>query len=565
MSNVFQEVRTVKQNHSTFDLSHQKKMTLKPGLLIPTLVLDVIPGDRIRLSDTKMVRLQPMVAPVMHEVSVTTHYFFVPYRILSDNWEDFIRGGKSGTEQIPIPYLSASPSDFDKVAGDLNKLIAPSSLWDYFGLPACTDEIWQQITTPVDPTASLQKFPPINLLPMMAYHKIWNEYYRYQSVQEEFDMDFINEGQNDLTTNKPQWNTFFNLRRRRWSHDYFTSMLPSPQRGQPVTIPVYGNAPIKFNPANQSAEYETLMRNSKGEIHEISTELHLSTTGSPPYIKYDGTADPDFPGSVLNPDISGTHYVDLAQTVATTIADLRKAYVLQEWLEMTNNAGTRYFEYIKSMYDVNVKDDRLQRPEFIGGNNLPIIISEVVQTSETKPDSPLASMGGHGIAVGSTPGQFGKFVEEFGVILGLTSIRPKPGYQNQIPKMFTKLDNMDYFLKFWEHIGEQAVDNQELNYNWKDTAGNNIKPAGYQSRFVEYKYVPDTVHGDIIDSLSYWAWNRKFDPFTTVPFNGEFIECNPDYDIFQLTDTNEDPFIMQLVNQISARRNMTYFSSPHLA
>ena len=113
MSNVFQEVKTVKQNYSTFDLSHQKKMTLKAGVIVPTLVMDVIPGDRIQLSDTKMVRLQPMIAPVMHEVSVTTHYFFVPYRILTDNWENFIRGGKSGTEQIPIPYLSASPEEMD--------------------------------------------------------------------------------------------------------------------------------------------------------------------------------------------------------------------------------------------------------------------------------------------------------------------------------------------------------------------------------------------------------------------------------------------------------------------
>lgn len=562
---IFNQVKIRKQKFSTFDLSHQKKLTLKPGVIVPTLVMDCVPGDRIKLADIKNVRMQPMIAPVMHDVSVTTHYFFVPYRLLSENFENFIRGGESGTDKIPIPYLSVPP----KVLGTIKEgdWIETSTLWDYLGLPTVTREVRKLFQD--EPGTMGKNLPPINLWAFMAYHMIYNEYYRYQPLQPEFDMSFINEGENnehDLTgPNRGKWSQLLSLRRRRWKHDYFTSALPTPQRGAPVAIPVYGNAPIKFKPESE-APFLQQYRDVHGAIIPFDSDVRAfgmddQNNGSS-FLHQDANGHLTF-NMQANLDLNDTHYVDLTQAVATTVSDLRKAYVLQEWLEMTNNAGTRYFEYIKTMYNVDVKDDRLQRPEFIGGNNMPIMISEVVQTSESTTTSPLASMAGHGQGVGGSK-QFGKFVEEFGIILGLTTIRPKPSYQNQLPKMFTKLDNFDYFLNFFEHIGEQPIDNMEVNYNWKDTE-QNIKPFGYQSRYSEYKFIPDTVHGDIQDSLHYWAWNRKFEPSATVPLTAGFIECDPDYDIFALIDKNEDPFILQIINQISARRQMTYFSTPYMA
>ncbi|MDV4044513.1 hypothetical protein CMT37_16995 [Elizabethkingia anophelis] len=537
---IFSKIGLKRLGSSTFNMSYDRKFSMNFGDLVPIHCQEVIPGDTISVNPQHMTRLAPMIAPVMHEVNCFIHYFFVPYRIIWNNWEPFITGGSTGLKEKLMPTVSKLP-------------VKKSSLADYLGLPLTEGQF------AVGSDGVLEN--PVSLLPFLAYQKIYDEYYRDQNLEPSFFTDeedepvkLFNDGNTVYGEGEGSHHPFvniFTIRQRAWHHDYFTSALPFAQKGAAVKIPITGE--VQFDPDGRTA-----IRDLDGELGPtgqwrletgFDSFMHQETAGT-------GSSRP------VNLDNSANLRVENADG---TISDLRKAISLQKWLEKNARAGSRYVESIFAHFGEKNPDYRLQRPEFLGGNKTPIMISEVLQQSSTDATSPQGNMSGHGIAIGKSGG-FKKHFTEHGYIIGLMSTIPKTSYSQGIPKHFSKTDKFDYFWSEFEHIGEQEIKNKEIfaksvftGIDQYDSEGT----FGYIPRYSEYKYSPSTVHGDFKENLAFWHLGRIFDPKNPPKLNQEFIHCDKRalQRIFAVED-NSDKFWVHLYQDIKARRKMSYFGDP---
>ena len=510
--NIFNSIQLKKPKKNFFDLTHDVKLSTNMGELTPILALECVPGDKFDLSCESIIRFAPMVAPVMHRMDVTMHYFFVPNRILWSNWEKFItNNGPNGTgPDIVAPYIHVDASVLSHASW--------LRMFDYMGVPP-----FQSITqTPTN----------ISALPFAAYQCIYNEYYRDQNLIEPIDYHLTDGLQPLIQTGVPVGDRLLKLRNRAWEHDYFTASLPFAQKGAAVDIPlgqIKENAPI-YRDSNSvtpttltGTPYSVVVPGSNSET--TSTDLFAATGG--------------------------------LETEPTTINELRRAYRLQEWLEKNARGGTRYIESILSHFGVKSSDSRLQRPEYICGVKSPVVISEVLNTSGTVDQLPQGNMAGHGISVSS--GNSGSYYcEEHGYIIGIMSVMPKTAYQQGIPRTFLKLDPLDYFWPSFANIGEQEVQNQELYAYTNDANGT----FGYVPRYAEYKYMPSRVAGDFRTSLDYWHLGRIFASEPTL--SQEFIECTPAQTerIFAVTDPDVQKLYCHVLNKIKAVRPMPKYGTP---
>lgn len=213
------------------------------------------------------------------------------------------------------------------------------------------------------------------------------------------------------------------------------------------------------------------------------------------------TDDLPSPGNSLpsDLDVTNSHEVDLENATAASIEDLRTAFSLQKFLERNARAGNRYFEWIQAHLGVYVSDGLIDRPEYLGGGANPVVISEVLQTSSTDATTPQANMAGHGISAGKGA-TFNYYCKEHGYIVGIMSVMPKTAYQQGVPREWTKFDQFDFFTPEFQNIGEQPIYNKEL-YAFGNTADEGI--FGYVPRYVEYKYIPSTVHGEFKTTLDF--------------------------------------------------------------
>lgn len=499
MSILFNEIGPAFKRRAMHNLSHERLQTQQIGELVPCECLEVLPGDRINFKTDMVVRLSPLLAPIMSQIDVTTHYWFVPNRIIWDDWEEFITGGKDNdpTQAPVVPTISITNASV-------------GSLADYLGVPT-----------------GLSSALTVSALPFRAYAKIVNEWYRDENLQSEIGLSTASGA--DSTTNTT-------LQMRNWNHDYFTSCLPWPQRGPAVTIPVgsdsapvsvYGNGKTLGLENGSGVGHGLVSSNStQGYLVSTTSDFNTSLSGGNP-----GSGISQYQRLGLTQDAAKSGVVgtaDLSSATATDIRTLRRAFQLQLWAELSARAGYRYVENTLAHFGVRIPDSRLQRPEYLGGGKSPVVVSEVLQTSSTDSTSPQGNMAGHAFSAQRSHGFSHNFVEH-GFVIAIVNVQPKTMYQQGLSKMWTRDTKEAYFWPMFEHIGEEAVYNKEV-YAQGDTVvdgtGNVIdnKPFGYQSRYEDYRTKPNEVHGEFKSTLSYWHTGRIFSSLPVL--NGNFVKAD---------------------------------------
>lgn len=501
---------------SLFDLSHEKKYTADMGQLIPHLVMEAIPGDIFDIGFSQVVRFQPLVAPILHNVKVKSYYFFVPYRLLWDDWEEFITRGPDGDSVLSLPVWQPNSGG---VTDDLDE----GQLWDMLGFP--------MLELPAE--ASPIEFP------RSAYAFIWNEFFRDENLQTEVALD-----QNRILY-------------RNWNKDYFTSSLPFQQRGTAPAMPI--NVAFSFPQAGSvinegwwpvmDATSPTEHNFNQGFYNYVS-DTHGRTNGA---------------GSTL--DNLNAAWTAATSGVAGDVADYRLMFQLQYWMEVNARAGVRYTEFLRAHFPASPRDDRLQRPEYIGGTSDEIIFSEVLQTSNSDTGiTPQGNMAGHGLGVSSR--RVSRYrVEEFGLIMGLSVVYPKSQYQNGLHRSWLRRTTFDFPFPEFALLSEQEVYNAEICAldSTADPDGSiNMDIFGYVGRYDEMRYHPSQVMGGMrstaAQSFDYWHLARDFDPATPPALNSDFIVCQPDKRIFAVQD--EPGLIVAVGNHVKALRPLPIEGKP---
>lgn len=541
------------------------------GKLYPIICKEMLPGDRFRVRTDSLVRTMPLSSPAFGRLRMYIHYFFVPNRLVWDNWEDFITGGESGEDTHVPPYVQWS----DLIGGDFQARSKSDGTgnWTYtpedglvaaFGLPAQPyaggNVAEAGVANGISTTA------PVSALPFRGYRLIWNEYYRDQNVDDELpvatdkDGKYLIDGIGDAAFKS---SIFGDLLSRRWLKDYFTSALPTPQRGPDVQLPIVGeggtiqaDGPLKLMIQNQGTGSTT----TTSSVFTPDLNVGLgNTTG----IGISSSVNDQFPVEKNHTDLMYASGLTTAggSVVAATINDLRRAIALQRFYEISARAGSRYIETIMGHFHVRSSDARLQRPEYLGGGVTDINIGEVLQTSATDQTSPQGNMAGRGFGIGRS-NQCTYRAEEHGYLFGIMSIIPEPYYYQGIDKEWTRQSRVDYYWPSFAHLGEQEIDKSELSVGTSDGETDTFGQLfGYAPRYAEYKFSKNIITGLLRGSLANWTFARKIsDP----NLNAAFLEIPQVNNPFAVQDEDTDKFIIWFSNDIRALRPMPFFGTPSI-
>ena len=559
---IFSDPQKRKVGSNTFNLTHDRKTNFRIGEIVPIMVDEVLPGDKWHLKPSVMTRLAPMIAPVMHQLYMTVHTFFVPNRLLWDGWEEF-QAGTQPTQAQALPIATANPGQksvqddafwtnrvHPYATVDLQK-ITEGSLLDHLGLPVSTDVT----DLPSSPTSNVN----INILPLKAYDFIFDEYYRDRDLDlgrrftKAVDGDNTELSIEDLT---PRW--------RNYKKDYFTSARPWPQKGQEAMIPL-GMAEVVQNLNGISPAWT-----------EVSAPGNAIGTG--PLQAAGVSSRTEVNAEPASMDPRGTLVTDGSTFDESSIVNLRRAIALQNFLEISNRFGGRYVEHVYGQFGVTSSDLRTMRPEYVGGYSSNVKFSEVLSTSGWYVESgqggnqdsvylPQGNMAGHGIGFGGGK-QCHYKAEEHGIIMTLLTLLPIPGYQQGIPRLYLKNDAFDYALPAFAHIGEQAIWNAEVGVKADQTTEAQLKATwGYTPRYAEYKWKQSSVHGSFRSSMDVWHMNRKF---SAVPaLTDQYLQVGNQDDINRIfavdpATSGEPPVWAMVLNEIKVSRKLPYFGNPKI-
>lgn len=485
--------------------------TMDAGYLVPIFVDEVLPADTFILKDSIFGRLSTPLKPIMDNLYLDTFYFFVPSRLLWGNWQKF-----NGEQDNPT-----DSTDFLIPTVPVNN-VANGSLYDYFGIPT-------QVAADLD----------VNALPLRAYKLIYHEWFRDQNLQTSTKPD---------TDNGPDLESDYTLLKRGKRHDYFTSCLPSPQKGVAVPLPLGTSAPIIYNESSTSAmkvRYAAagagLVASSQNIGPDSGGILQNKTSSS---------------GAIIDPN--GRLSADLTTATAATINELREAFQIQRLYERDSRSGSRYTEILRSHFGVVSPDQRLQRPEYLGGGSTRIGITPVANTSATATENQgdLAAMG----TLAAQGNGFTQSFTEHGYIIGLASIRADLNYQQGLNRMWSRQTRFDFYWPALQGLGEQAVLNKEI---YADGSANDELVFGYQERYSEYKYKPNLVTGKFRsnDAASLDLWHLAQD-FASLPaLNATFIQESPPMERV-LAVTTEPHLILDAYFDLDCVRPMPMYSVP---
>ncbi|UPW40801.1 major capsid protein [Sigmofec virus UA08Rod_6800] len=510
------------RNRNKFDLSHDLICDMEAGKLVPVLCQEVVPGDDFKITPYAFVRMAPMITAPFTRISLWFHAFYVPNRIIYDDWDNLItNGGPKANLTAVHPVVKA---DITKAAWQVGGLA------DYLGIPVKDRAGVNSSGVPDGSSVVNVNGMEFNALPFRAYNRIVNDWYTPEFVKDEIAIQ---------TTGGLDTETVLDLQNRSWKRDYLTSALPFTQLGEAASLPLSGNASVFAQYNGKLPSFKYLNGSNPPGTHA------LTSNGSSVFFS-------GIQNSSVYYDPADTLKVDLSKVTAASVLDLRMAELLQAIAERRARHGNRTVEWVASEFGVRIPDSRLQRAEFLGGGRADIMISEVLQTSQTSDSSPQANIAGKGTGAAKVP-TIRKAFTEHGWVIVMASILPRQSYYQGVPRHFLHRVWTDYLTPSLQAVGEQPIYNEEV------LAAPTNNPGGvfaFQPRYEPYRRALSRVAGHMRTSLDYFHTARQFSS-PSVSFNWDFLKANPTKRIFSAGDQADAPFWCQFGFDISAIRPLS--------